>query len=235
MTTYQNTFIEGRTVIPACDVELPKFLELVEATKDLPKIGGYKIPATSGYDGWKRWADEAKQRTTKPLIYDHQKGGTDIPDTGSFFMKQLRRAGVDAVILFPLAGPKTQAAWTEAAMEKGLYVLVGGEMTHPQFKRSDGGYIADEALEEIYANAARQGVRHFVVPGNKLDRISVYKRLLEDLGADPIFFSPGLVKQGGDISEAAKIAGNNWHGIVGTAIYTASDIRKAAEELTSKL
>ena len=39
----------------------------------------------------------------------------------------------------------------------------------------------------------------------------------------------------GSISEAAKIAGNNWHGIVGTAIYTASDIRRAAEELTSKL
>ena len=41
--------------------------------------------------------------------------------------------------------------------------------------------------------------------------------------------------QGGVISDAAKVAGNYWHAIVGRGIYRAEDIRKAALELTSKL
>jgi orotidine-5'-phosphate decarboxylase len=49
------------------------------------------------------------------------------------------------------------------------------------------------------------------------------------------FFAPGFVAQGGEITEAAKAAGKFWHAIVGRAIYEAEDIRKAAEEMTSKL
>lgn len=227
--------IDGRTVIPACDVDLQKFEEIVRATADMEKIGGYKIPATSGRKGWEKWAETARKYTGKPLIYDHQKAGTDIPDTGRQFMKDLMEAGFDAVILFPQSGPLTQVAWTGEAIQQGLMPIVGGDMTHKGYRRSDRGYIADEAPEEIYRRAAGQGARHFVGPGNQPDKIKLYRDVLLAEGVDPIFFAPGFVAQGGKISDATKVAGDKWHAIVGRGIYEAADIREAAEEHTSKL
>lgn len=227
--------IEGRTVIPACDVPFEDFEAIVEATAGNPKIGGYKIPAHAGRKGWEKWVEVARKHTDKPLIYDHQKAGTDIPDTAGQFMKDLKEAGFDAVILFPHAGPRTQVAWTGEALQQGLTVFVGAEMTHPKFKESEGGYISDKALDETYLRAARQGVNHFIVPGNKPDRIEHYHELIEGEGIEPVFASPGLVAQGGKISDAVKVAGKNWHGIVGRAITGAADKRAAAIELTSQL
>jgi orotidine-5'-phosphate decarboxylase len=74
-----------------------------------------------------------------------------------------------------------------------------------------------------------------VVPGNKSDRIKHYKTLLENKVKDLTFFAPGFIAQGGEITEAANAAGKSWHAIVGRGIYGAEDIRKAAEEMTSKL
>ena len=52
---------------------------------------------------------------------------------------------------------------------------------------------------------------------------------------DPVFYSPGLIAQGGSITKAAKVADNHWHAIVGRALYGAPDMRQAVLELTSQL
>ena len=50
-----------------------------------------------------------------------------------------------------------------------------------------------------------------------------------------MFYSPGLVKQGGNITESGKAAGNHWYAIVGRALYQAADIKKAAEEFCAAI
>ena len=247
-----------RSIIPACDVSIEKFVDIVKKTGNLEKVGGYKIPATAGREGWEIWVKTARKYTDKPLIYDHQKAGTDIPDTGENFMKAIKGAGFDAVILFPQSGPVVEYEWIRAAQDKGLGVIVGGEMTHLRYLSSDindkgskyseifhdligfekilRGYIRDDAPDDIYKLAAKMGVSDFVVPGNKPDRIAHYKLIIEDSGIkEPIFYSPGLIAQGGQISNGAKAAGRRFHGIVGRGIYNAKNIREAALELTSQL
>jgi len=235
--------IPGRTVIPACDVDnLEKFEQLVKATADIPKIGGYKLGFELGYGG-KGWglADAVelakKHAPSKKVIFDHQKAGSDIPDTGAKFAKKMKNAGVDSIIVFAEAGPVTQVRWVGEALQQGMEVFVGGEMTHPGYKASEGGWIRDDALPEMYLLGAKQGVRNFIVPGNRLDRVGVYKELLAPY--NPSFGSPGFVAQGGKISDAAKTLGEmSWHAIAGTAFTEKSDVdemRKVAEELTSQL
>ncbi len=226
-----------RSIIPACDVStIEEFEDIVKNTADIDGIGGYKIGFELGL-GYSLPAvvEKARKHTNKPLIYDHQKAGTDIPDTGKNFARVCKKAGVDAVIFFPQSGPETERAWIYRAFENDLKVLVGGEMTHPAYKRSEGGFISDDMLEEMYLIGSRAGVNNFVVPGNKVDRIAHYKQILEAEGINPTFFAPGFVAQGGVISEAGKAAGDNWHAIVGTGIYKAPDKRKAALEFTSQL
>ena len=233
----QSVINRNRSVIPACDVtDIDRFEELVKQTADLDGIGGYKLGFTLGLKyGLPKVAEVARKYTDKPLIYDHQKAGTDIPDTGKDFAKVTKESGIDTVILFPQAGPETERAWIYHALDNGLNVIVGGRMTHPAYSVSEGGFITDEGALEIYRIAARSGVNNFVVPGNKPDVIKQVRELVEAEGINPVFYAPGFIAQGGSISDAAKVAGERFHGIVGRGIYTVKEMRAAAIEYTSQL
>ena len=226
-----------RSVIPACDVpSLEEFEEIVKETADVEGIGGYKVGLELGLSyGLGRVVEVARKYTAKPIIYDHQKAGTDIPDTGKNFAEVCKRAGVDAVILFPQAGPETERAWIYHALDRGLKVIIGGRMTHPAYAVSEGGFITDEGALEMYGIGARAGISHFVVPGNKPDVIKQVREVVEVEGVEPVFYAPGFIAQGGNISDAAKVAGNRFHGIVGRGIYRAQNKRAAALEHTSQI
>ncbi len=233
----QKVIDKDKSVIPACDVPtLKEFEELVRQTSDVEGIGGYKIGFELGLGyGLKKVVDAARKHTEKAIIYDHQKAGTDIPDTGRNFARVCKDAGVDTIILFPQAGPETERAWIYHALDKGLNVIVGGRMTHPAYAVSEGGFITDEGAFEIYKIAARAGINNFVVPGNKPDVIKQVREIVEAEGVNPVFYAPGFIAQGGKISDAARVAGDRFHGIVGRGIYQAEDMRKAALEHTSQL
>lgn len=127
-----------------------------------------------------------------------------------------------------------------ACHDAELPMIVGGIMTHPKFLVSEGGYIADEAVEKIYRLACHWGVTNFVVPGTKLHWVKKVREILvEELGdGNFVLWAPGFITQGGDISECGQVAGAFWHGIVGGGIYnkpTAEEQRQAAMIATQKI
>jgi orotidine-5'-phosphate decarboxylase len=233
----QKIIGRDKSVIPACDVEtLDQFEELVKQTADVEGIGGYKIGFELGLGfGLPAVVAAARKHTDKPIIYDHQKAGTDIPDTGKNYAKLMKRSGVDTVIFFPQAGPETERAWIYHALDNGLNVIVGGRMTHPAYSVSEGGFITDEGALDMYRIAARAGVNNFVVPGNKPEVIKQVRDAVEAEGVSPVFYAPGFIAQGGKIEAAAKVAGDRFHGIVGRGIYQAKDMHAAAIEHCSQL
>ena len=235
----QRIIERDRSVIPACDVSTIEELEkIVQATINVEGIGGYKIGFELALNyGLPKVVDVIRKNKTRPvaIIYDHQKAGTDIPDTGKNFARVCKNAGVDAVILFPQAGPETERAWIYHALDNGLKVIVGGRMTHPAYVVSEGGFVTDSGALDMYRIAARAGINNFVVPGNKIDIIKQVREIVEAEGIIPIFYAPGFVAQGGKIDAAAKVAGDRFHGIVGRGIYQAEDIHDAAIEYTSQL
>ena len=223
-----------KSIIPSCDVNsLDKLSRLVKATCSVRGIGTYKI----GFElvipfGMEKTVNTIRKITKLPIIYDHQKAGTDIPEMGEKFMKACKYA--DAVILFPQAGPETEAAWIKAAQQAKMKVIIGGEMTHQAFLREAGGFIDDDAPKRIYEIAASMGVADFVIPGNKPEKSMEYINLIKNKIKNPVFYSPGLVTQGGNINDFAKKL-DSWHAIIGRAIYEAKDMKKAAEELAKSL
>jgi orotidine-5'-phosphate decarboxylase len=227
------------SIIPACDVKAIEDLErLVKLTHGVTGIGAYKVGSilTIRY-GLVALVAKIREFSDLPVIYDHQKAMTDINDLGRDFASVVKDSGADALIGFPQSGPVTEEAWIEACKDVELKVIIGGEMTHPKFKRSEGGYIADDCLDEMYLLAARCGVCDFVVPGNRTDRVAHYKSILKPLVGDSLtFYAPGFVAQGGTITDAAKAAADlSWHAIVGRAIYEAKDVKAAAENMVSQL
>ncbi len=224
-----------KSIIPSCDVsDLTKLKNLVKETCSVKGIGAYKIGLELCIPyGICQVIDVIRKQTNLPIIYDHQKAATDIPELGEKFAKAVK--GVDAVILFPFTGPKTEIAWIKACRKEKLGVIVGGEMTHKGFLESEGGFINEKETFAIYEIAADQKINDFVVPGNKPEKIKLYKAFLEARGVKPIFYSPGLIAQGGSITESAKAAGERWHAIVGRALYNAKNINKTAKELVRNL
>ncbi len=226
-------------IIPACDVSgLNDLINLVEKTYELEFIQGYKLGIEIVIpDGAKNVVREIRRSTNLPLIYDHQKYGNDIPDvSGGPFLDRLKEAGIDAIIIFPFAGIETLKATIEKCNKIGLVPIVGGEMTHRGFLKSEGGYIADDSLKRIYEDAARFGVDVFVVPGTKVDKIKEYVNLVAQINPNPTFLFPGIGKgQGGDIAEAFLASlPHDGAAIIGRGIYAAEDIAKAASALWTK-
>jgi len=223
----------NRSLIVACDCSAHRFEWVLKETCHMSAVGAYKIGFLLAMEiGLPRVTEMVRQLTTKPLIYDHQKAGTDIPDTGKAFAHVCKKSGMDAIILFPQAGPETERAWIEAAKEEGLGVIVGGLMTHKGYTRSEGGYIADEAVIEMYLNAVKVGVTDFVVPGTNPAAIEKIRLMLEHQGIKPVLYSTGFGAQGGDVQKATSAMGNNWHIIAGRAIYAAKNVRSAVEDLS---
>jgi orotidine-5'-phosphate decarboxylase len=232
-----------RSIIIACDVlTLGLLIQLIKETRNIDVVQGYKIGMTLFLrHGLNVVVNTIRRLTNKKIILDYQKAGCDIPKTGEDFAQICAEARVDAVIIFPLAGPETASSWIRACFAKNLHVLVGGEMTHPKFLSSDGGYIEDGAPLWIYEKAIREGVRDFVVPGNKPAKIRQYKTFLDgyrDINGDVFdytLYSPGLISQGGRIGMTGRAAGDRWHCIIGRAIYQAKNREDKVKELAKQL
>jgi orotidine-5'-phosphate decarboxylase len=215
-----------RSIIPACDVVgLDELKRLVSETHDVEGVGAYKL-GLGQLPNLKESVELVKSYTDKPVIYDHQKAGTDLSNKGKLFARVCKDAGVDAVILFPMAGPEVERAWIEAARDRGLGVIVGGRLSEHGYAKSEGGYIDDYSIFRIYKLAAREGVSHFVVPGNRLDDIEEINNRVRTYQKNPTYYVPAIGKQGGRIS-LVKMKLKSFHAIIGEGIYAAPDIREA--------
>lgn len=238
---YMKLFKSRYGIIPACDVmDIGDLEEIVKKTCDIEGIVGYKVGAILALKyGLSEICKKISSHADLPIIYDHQKLGTDIPEiSGGDMLKVCKEAGVDAVIIFPQSGPETLKATVIASENEKLTPIVGGEMTHNKYLKSEGGYIADDAPERMYMDAAKLGVEHFVIPGTKVEKMRKYRLLLERELKEPKFLFPGIGReyQGGDIVAAFKtVKPFPSYAIVGRAIYAAKDIREAAERLSKAI
>lgn len=225
-------------LVIACDLEsLDRAAELVSRLAGTEGIVAYKVGfALAARYGLPAVSRRLRQEGATYIVYDHQKGGTDIPQMGSTFAGLCADSGVDAAILFPLSGPRVLEAFAGELAERGVLTIVGGHMTHQGFLAHDGGYVRDDAPLEIYNAALALLVTNFVVPGNQPDVARRYRESLAAGARDLGFWMPGIGRQGGDIARAADIAGSErCYPIVGTAICKSEDPHSFAQDLVATL
>lgn len=224
-------FEKSHGVIVACDVRsIEELKNLVISTADINGIVGYKLGFILGLRyGLPDVVSLLKDNSDLPVIYDHQKAGTDIPQMGEDFAVVMKMSGIDSAIIFPQAGPETEEAFIAALKKENIVPMVHGEMTS-KFLQMEGGFVADNAPERIYELAAHLGVEYFVAPGNKPASIKKYAELLSVV--NPKFCMPGIGRQGGDIKTAFEACGGfDAYAIIGSAIIKSGNIRNAAKKI----
>lgn len=221
-------------VIPALDVEsVDELRRLVEMTHDIEGIVGYKLGVVGALRlGLSGAVQAVREITDLPIIYDHQKAGPDIPDMAGKYVSICKDAGVDGLILFPLAGERSVREFVGHARLEGLVPIVGGALPFAEYYVSGGGYVADDVLERIFSLSATLGVADFVVPANDPETVRRHAESLKAGVERPGAFLPGIGALGGSIEEAfAAAAGCRRYAVVGRGIYRSDDPRARARQL----
>lgn len=232
-------FLEGRGVIVALDTwDLELIEKIVGVTSNIDRVTGYKIGLMASLaHGLKNVVETIRRITSKPIIYDHQKAMTDTPHIGEGFARIMKASGVDAAIGFPHSGPRVLISWVEALRREGVLPIIGGEMTHDGFLRSEGGYICDDAPLSIYMTSADLGVEHYVLPASKMVRALKYAEAISAKVDNPVFLLPG-VGPGGEIDPLfSKMVSSyrNVHLILGRALMRRDLSRDYVERIIRRL
>jgi orotidine-5'-phosphate decarboxylase len=215
---------EPPAIIPALDLPIGEAVELVKGLDSVEdKIAGYKISSLHALDcGLRAAVSELRVFTDLPIIYDHQKGATDIPAIAARQVELAADCGVNAFIGVPLgAGSKTLEGFVDACKDSDLLPIILLEMTHP----NANDYLKEGAAKDIFEKASELGVNYFVAPGNKPEKLREYRNWV----GDSYITSPGIGAQGGQAAEAVQ-AGTDYP-IIGRAIYQAENPVAVIEEI----
>ncbi len=196
--------------------------------------GGYFIPGTRALDlGLSYIADNIRiVNGAVPLIYDHQTAGSDISENAKKFMSSVQSSGINKVVIYPSTDLEGAQTWIESGVDHQLDVIVGKELTSETPP-------TDERYDDIYRLAAKLGIREFMLPGNKPDRIKHYRQVIEEvLSKEPYtIYAAGFGNRRGTIPKFARAAGvrNGWGIIVGRDIHQSSNTRESAEAYIDRI
>jgi orotidine-5'-phosphate decarboxylase len=169
-----------RTLIPACDVSMPKYEQILIATKDIPEVEAVKV-------GFQLVLEEGLKTVVqhrilnKEKFYNHESGATDIPDLGAKFMQTCKNSGVDGVILGFFSGPATADAWIRAAKEQNLKIIGESYLGFSGFLADEGGYINRETVARMHKDLLGLGLKDFILPARSIYTPEKDLKLLERL------------------------------------------------------
>lgn len=219
-------------VILAADIlDLGKLINLIK----LP-IAGVKLGFATGLTyGLPHMVDLIQETNPKlSIIYDHQKGGTDIPKMMELFIEVIRIAGIDEAILFPLSGLKTLETSLKYCEEYKVKPWIGLSMSHEGFDKDEGGWISEEDFFKAtfdFVNTDFPDFNNFVIPCTRsylLDKIT-----------DPCeVLITGISQEGKDLGAINRLCTRintegsiNVNVVLGSALYDASDPEKILDNL----
>tara|TARA_B100000686_G_C16792476_1_gene979773 strand:+ start:3299 stop:4048 length:750 start_codon:yes stop_codon:yes gene_type:complete len=231
------SFDKTHGIIPALDnYSLYGVLRTAEETTNIEGVVGYKIGLTIALQlGLSNAVAALREVTDLPIIYDHQKAGPDIPDMGIKLCKLAANAGVNGLVLFPLAGPSAVEAFVGGAINEKLSPFVGGDLPIKDYNVDGGGYVVDDALTHIFQKSVELGATHFIVPGNTSDKVKLHGESLQSKIKKPSLVIPGIGALGGTISDCFEAAsGCNAYAVIGRAIYGNDNPAEAAKRFAEE-
>jgi orotidine-5'-phosphate decarboxylase len=208
-------------IILAVDLlDILKVYDLCEAVSkhiDTIKIG-YPLTLAEGLES----IEVLKENFNFNVICDYKVA--DIPNTNKLIAKLSYEKGADYLIVHGFLGSDSVKACLDVANEYNKNIFLLTEMSHP-----GSDMFLKPATEEIAKMGLDLGIKNYVAPSTKIDRLS---KIREILGNDSFIISPGVGTQGGDPKKTLKYADAL---IIGRTIYQSSNPEIAIENIIKSI
>lgn len=226
-------------LVPALDIENDEqFESVVRQTTGVEGMAGYKLGLSTVLRlGLTESVRRLRDLTDLPIYYDHQKAGPDMPDSAYHFTQICAAAGVDGLVLFPVAGPTAVEKFVGESIRLGMTPIVGGHIPVPDYVASGGGYMIDDALDEILKDSARVGADNFVLPAHDPELVSRWTQWISGNVSNPVVYLTGFGSLGGKVEEAipAAMSCERLIAIVGRLITGSKDPADAAKSFVEQM
>lgn len=148
----------------------------------------------------------------------------DIPATNSKIADLTFKAGADALIVHGFVGEDSVKSCCDSAEKFNREIFLLTEMSHPGASR-----FIQSVAEEIASMGVDMGLKNYVAPSTKLDRL---KKIRSVVGDDSFIISPGVGVQGGDPSQTLEFADAI---IIGRSIYSSDNPKKAVNSIINSI
>jgi len=223
-----KTLKDAPGIVPAIDMRLGKAVVYVDKLGGLTdEITGLKVGSdvVDDYGFMMMTSLFADIESDLPVILDLQKRGTDVPFMIKRQVETASKRSFNAYIGSPLGSGSNSdldekkigslEAFVKYCNDNDIAPIIVLEMTQPGATR----FIRTGAPEELTRISLDLGVKYFVAPATKPERIKVYRNIIGDQGE---IISPGSGKQKtGDVVKDAVNAVNEGadHLVIGRGIY----------------
>ncbi len=197
--------------------EAMKIVDDVKEYIDTIKIG-YPLVLAEGLKS----ISTVKEKFDSKIIADFKVA--DIPETNKKIADLTFKAGADAIIVHGFVGKDSLQACLDSAdkYNKDVYLLT--EMSHPGASK-----FLQPAAEEIAEMGVEMGLKNYVAPSTKLNRLEKIRSIVGD---DSFIISPGVGTQGGDPAKTLEFADAI---IVGRSIYSSDVPEKAIKSIIDSI
>lgn len=197
--------------------EAMKIVDDVKEYIDTIKIG-YPLVLAEGLKS----ISTVKEKFDSKIIADFKVA--DIPETNKKIADLTFKAGADAIIVHGFVGEDSLQACLDSAdkYNKDVYLLT--EMSHPGASK-----FLQPAAEEIAEMGVEMGLKNYVAPSTKLNRLEKIRSIVGD---DSFIISPGVGTQGGDPAKTLEFADAI---IVGRSIYSSDVPEKAIKSIIDSI
>ena len=231
---------EAPGIVPAIDMPLGKALPYIAKLQGLSKlITGLKLGSdiidVHGFNTTALVLEELENEL--PIILDLQKRGNDVPFMVKRQVNTAAEYGIGTYIGHPIGsgsndGPEekdwgTLQAFVRYSQQSNIDPIVVLELTPP----GSSYFLGDEASEELARVSKELGVKYFVAPATRPERIGVYREILGD---ECEIISPGTgpQKTGDVVADAVNaIKAGADHLVIGRGIYQAKDPFETVERV----
>jgi len=227
-------------LIPAVDMPLGKAIVYIDKLKGLEnEITGLKIGSEIVDEFGLLVTNHLLEQIDNeyPVILDLQKRGNDVPE---FIRRQVglaKKYAVCSYIGHPVGsgssgkfGDKEMGslqAFVGYCKENDIEPVIVLELTSP----GSGFFLREGAREDLARKSKELGVKYFVAPATRPERIKVYRKII---GEDAEIISPGVgpQKTGDPVKDAveAVYAGAD-HLVIGRALYNSSNPPETAKTI----
>jgi orotidine-5'-phosphate decarboxylase len=208
-------------IILALDLQtIGEAMEVVRSVKeyvDTIKIG-YPLVLAEGLGS----ISEVKEELDCKVIADFKVA--DIPETNEKIANLTFKAGADAIIVHGFVGGDSLQACLDSSDKFKKEVFLLTEMSHPGAKK-----FLQPAAEEIAQMGVDMGLKNYVAPSTKLDRL---EKIRSVVGDSSFIISPGVGAQGGDPCKTLKFADAI---IVGRSIYFSKDPKNSVKSIINSI